>query len=121
VLRFQTQLQALGADAFHKCIKSEDGEIASNLTELGLMLFQTAGSLTSINIPVKSDINRSMDVFELHQLGKYCYSSGITVIKTSAFSGCTSLNTITIPGSVKQLSGSVFDRLPELSVNKCCI
>lgn len=65
---------SIGADAFHKCINLKTVKLPSNLTELGLDAFSDCGQSDIHQYPVKSDINRSMDVFELHQLGKYCYS-----------------------------------------------
>ena len=98
-----------------------DFMIPSSVTEIGSQVFAECGNLTDISVEpgnysyVSVDgVLFSADMTHLiaYPCGKnaadYSIPSGVTVIDSSAFHGC-SITSVTIPSSVTEISGHAFD------------
>ena len=111
-------LKIIGDDAFRYCTSLTSITIPESVTSIGDRVFYRCTSLESIivdknNTKYRSDGNCLIETESKTLIGG-CKNSvipadgSVTSIGDSAFSGCTSLASITIPGSVTSIGDSAF-------------
>ena len=112
----------IGDDAFRECTGLTNVTIPDSVEFLGSGVFSRCTSLTSITVDKNNENYSSRDgvLFNKDQTTLIQYPAGnqrdtyiipdsVTSIERSAFSGCTSLTSITIPDSVTNIKDNAFD------------
>ena len=114
---------SIGSSAFLGCTSLTSITIPDSVTSIGSSAFEGCASLTSITIP-DSVTNIGQGVFSncknLNTAGSFGSCSNIEfgwteTIPNSAFNGCTSLTSITIPNSVTSIGSSAFNSCTSLT------
>ena len=108
----------IGSSAFYKCSSLTSVTIPNSVTSIGSIAFYRCSGLTSI---IVEDANSTYDSREncnaiietaTNTLIAGCQNTiipnSVTSIGDGAFSGCSSLTSITIPNSVTSIGGSAF-------------
>ena len=111
----------IGLEAFSGCTSLTNITIPDSVTEIGSSAFSGCSSLTAIDVEVGNNNYTSVNgvLFNKGKTELICYPAGktdksynipnsVTSIGYSAFSGCTSLTSITIPNSVTSIDSSAF-------------
>ena len=130
---------SIGNEAFLYCLSLTSITIPNSVTSIGSYAFRDCSSLTSITIPnsvtsIGEDafsgtpwlnnqpdgciyINNLLYTYkgEMPENTHIDVKEGTTIICNSAFSGCSSLTSITIPNSVTSIGGYAFDGCSSLT------
>ena len=109
---------SIGDDAFFRCSNLTSVTIPNSVTSIGSSAFSGCSSLTSIIVDIDNSIYDSRDncnaIIETatNTLHTGCKNTvipnSVTIIGSSAYSGCSGLTSITIPNSVTSIGGSAF-------------
>ncbi len=116
-LTIQNGVESIGESAFSGCEKLKNFSIPSSVSFIGGFAFYCCSSLTSITIPgnVKSigegafyaERYRDSNDF-ISNLTNLTIQNGVESIGRAAFYGCNKLESVTIPGSVKNVGADAF-------------
>ena len=112
---------SIGGWTFEGCTSLKSITIPGSVTEIGGRVFYGCTSLTAINVATKNQnyvsvngvlYDKDKTIIICYPAGKkdknYKILDGVTSIDNSAFSGCTSLASVTIPDSVTKIGNSAF-------------
>ncbi len=117
----------IGGYAFNSCSSLTSVSIPATVTNIGEFAFADCSSLSAIIVdalnPFYSSVggvlfNKSQTTLIQYPGGKaggYTVPNGVTNIGSSAFSGCTSLTSISIPSSITNIGEFAFADCPSLS------
>ena len=107
---------SLGSQCFQQCVDFECVSLPNTITSISANCFANC-NLKSITIPssVTSIGSNSLQQNEFKEIN---IPSSVTSIESTAFSGCTRLNSVTIPNSVTSIASSCFESLSGLTYVK---
>lgn len=115
----------IGAWAFENCASLASVTIGADVTAIGEEAFCFCAALDSITVDPANTVYRSAGNCLIKTAGKTlirgCRSSviptdgSVTAIGSSAFSGCTSLTSITIPDGIKSIGNYAFEYCDKLT------
>ena len=102
-------VKSIGNYAFSSCNNLASIKLPDGLTSIGGRAFRFCYSLKSIVIPDSVTTLVGWGTFEYcYTLTDVVFGSGITEIPQDMFFGCTSLETVHIPVSVKKINAGAF-------------
>lgn len=106
-------VKSIGNYAFAGCSSLTSITIPNSVTSIGWSAFQNCTSLPVIDGILYADtyIEKAID----QDRSSYTIQNGTRFINTSAFSGCSSLKSITIPNSVESIGALAFKGCSNLS------
>ncbi len=117
----------IGGYAFVNCSSLTSISIPNSVKTIGEYAFYGCSSLTSINVDAANQAYSSKDgiLYNKEQtslircpegkLGEVIIPNSVTYIKADAFSGCSSMTSITIPNSVTTILEGTFSRCSSLT------
>ena len=119
---------SIGYGAFCFCTSLTSVTIPNSVTSIGNSVFGKCTSLTSIEVDVNNTAYKSIDgnlyskdgtTIIIYARGKtdtsFVIPNSVTSIGSSAFSGCTSLASVTIPNSVTSIGSDAFSGCTSLT------
>ena len=118
---------SIGDSAFSGCTSMTSITLPKNVTSIGSGVFSGCGSLTEIDVAEGNVTYKSIDGIlyassnnELLSCpggysGEVVVPDGVTSISDSAFSGCSSVTSITLPESVTSIGKYVFQNCSSLA------
>ena len=120
-------IKAIGKFSFQGCRSLETVSLPAGLLQIGLQSFDQCLSLISITVDDKNENYRTVDgvlftenmeILIQYPLGKairsYDVPEGVTLIATTAFARCTSLESVTFPESLTDINTQAFARCSSL-------
>ncbi|MBQ7252777.1 MAG: leucine-rich repeat protein [Kiritimatiellae bacterium] len=114
-------VKSIGSGAFTYCTGLTNVNIPSSVTNIGAGAFSRCSGLTDIAVAPGNATFASVDgvlfsknkqkllCFPGGKKGTYAIPDGVTAIGDEAFSACSGLKTVAIPGSVKTIGNYAFD------------
>ncbi|MGN1297897.1 MAG: leucine-rich repeat domain-containing protein [Clostridia bacterium] len=118
----------IGNSAFADCTSLSNITISSNVTNIGDSAFSSCSKLTNIDVSANNQnysnkdgvlFNKDKTKLIQYPAGKqdtvYIIPSSVISIEATAFSGCTSLSSVTIPSSVTSIGNGAFANCTSLS------
>ncbi len=119
---------SIGSDAFVECTSLTSVTIPDSVTSIDGSTFRGCTSLVEINVGSENAkfssengvlFNKDKTKLITYPLGKkdesYVIPNGVTSFGSYAFSGCTSLTSVTIPDSVTSIDYFAFERCTSLT------
>ena len=119
---------SIGSSAFSNCSKLRSITIPNSVTSIGAWAFNGCTGLTAINVAMKNQnyvspdgvlYNKDKTTIMCYPAGKkgnnYKIPDGVTEIGSIAFSGCSSLTSVTIPNSVTSIGSGAFNGCTSLT------
>ena len=119
---------SIGSSAFSNCSKLRSITIPNSVTSIGAWAFNGCTGLTAINVAMKNQnyvspdgvlYNKDKTTIICYPAGKkgnnYKILDGVTEIGSIAFSGCSSLTSVTIPNSVTSIGSGAFNGCTSLT------
>ena len=119
---------SIGSSAFSNCSKLRSITIPNSVTSIGAWAFNGCTGLTAINVAMKNQnyvspdgvlYNKDKTTIICYPAGKkgnnYKIPDGVTEIGSIAFSGCSSLTSVTIPNSVTSIGSGAFNGCTSLT------
>ena len=119
---------SIGDDAFRYCSSLASISIPSSVTSIGYDAFRDCSSLTNIevaenNLSYSSEngvlYNKNKTVLIQYAIGKsnmeFIIPEGVTSIGRGAFSGCSSLTSVSIPEGVTSIGWGAFENCGSLT------
>ncbi len=119
---------SIGKWAFEDCTALNSITIPKNVTSIGARLFLNCQSLTSIHVDEENNFYRSYDghlytknmkTLVSYAIGRdetdFVLADSVTRIEDSAFSRCTALTGVTIPGGITSIGDFAFYNCTSLS------
>ena len=119
---------SIGSSAFSNCSKLRSITIPNSVTSIGAWAFNGCTGLTAINVAMKNQnyvspdgvlYNKDKTTIICYPAGKkgnnYKIPDGVTEIGSIAFSGCSSLTSVTIPNSVTSIDSGAFNGCTSLT------
>lgn len=119
-------LTSIGHDAFSSCTSLTEITLPDSVVEMGINPFANCGKLTDIRVSPEQPVFVTIDgvLFNKTEEKLVCYPcaftateyqvpDGICTIGNGAFSGCTSLTSITLPESLSSIGAYAFHGCPE--------
>ncbi|HCE42376.1 MAG TPA: hypothetical protein DET40_02365 [Lentisphaeria bacterium] len=117
---------SIGRSAFFGCSKQTNVSIPGSVTSISEAAFSGCAKLLSITVDELNPSYCSVDgvlfskdmasliAYPAGKTGDYTVPGGVSVIGAYAFSGCFSLNRVTIPSSVTHINEGAFYSCPNL-------
>jgi hypothetical protein len=114
-VRFPAGLTNIGNSVFYGCASLVSVSAAPALTIIGAGAFYTATALASFPFPAGLSVIGN-SAFENSGLTAVSIPAAVplTTINASAFKGCASLRTVTLPEGVKSINADAFTNCPNL-------
>ena len=110
---------SIGQHAFWYCTGLTSITIPDSVTSIGVLAFASCASLTSIQVEEGNTVyyssgnclieTKSKTLIQGCSTSQIPADGSVTSIGNSAFSGCTSLTSITIPDSITRIGASAFE------------
>lgn len=113
-----SSVKKIGASAFAGMTALRSISLPGSLTSIGTSAFEGTG-LRSITIPNSVTNIDDKAFMNCLRLNTFTAGSGLTVIKSSLFSGDTALGKVTLPGKVTDIYYTAFENCNSLSVIDC--
>ena len=121
-IEIPNSVTSIGDGAFCNCTGLTSVTIPNSVTSIGNNAFSGCSSLTSVTINSNSVLSKNYssnssikDIFGA-QVTNYIIGDDVSIIGNYAFSGCTSLTSVTIPNSVTSIGYRVFEGCASLPI-----
>lgn len=104
----ESQLRVIETDAFKECISLEKVILPNDNVEIGDRTFLDCKNLKTV-MNFDKIIKLGIASFKGTSINKCCLAPGISEIPKSVFIGCSNLEEVEIPMSVKTITNNVFE------------
>jgi hypothetical protein len=101
-------VDAIGNEAFGRCLKLSSITIPNSVTAIGDMAFYWCRCLTSVSIPNSVTILGNMSFSRCFSLTSLVIPDSVMIIRDGAFRGCKGLTSVTIGNSVTSIGDEAF-------------
>lgn len=121
---------SIGDGAFFNCSSLTNLTLPDSVTSIAYGAFSNCSGLTTIDVGSKNTVYSSIDgiLYNKSKTTLICYPAGktgllftvpdsVTSIIDLAFSGCTSLRSLTIPKSITYIGSRAFNNCPNLTIH----